>query len=116
MTPEDILQRPTRFLTRSTSFDTFLVFGPRLTVTDDPLEYITVKAVSNTETATEHTVSKMLFDPHKLVAFHADVMTLEPATSSVSERWVQRTSRPDKPHVQRSTPSGSSRRPSFGNC
>jgi 2-keto-4-pentenoate hydratase/2-oxohepta-3-ene-1,7-dioic acid hydratase in catechol pathway len=83
MTAEDILERNPRFLTRSKSFDTFLVFGPRIVVPDDDLaignlDDVEVRTVVDDEVIAENTVSNMLFRPHELVSFHSSVMTLEP--------------------------------------
>ncbi len=80
MTAEDILQRNPRFLTRAKSFDTFLVPGPCITVPEDEFDLtdLTVQTEVNGEVAAENTVSNMLFPPRELVAFHSDVMTLQP--------------------------------------
>jgi 2-keto-4-pentenoate hydratase/2-oxohepta-3-ene-1,7-dioic acid hydratase in catechol pathway len=80
MTAEDILQRNPRFLTRAKSYDTFLVPGPTVAVPDgDPdLSELTVQTVLNGEVAAENRVANMLFSPAEIVAFHSDVMTLEP--------------------------------------
>ncbi|MFB6221553.1 MAG: fumarylacetoacetate hydrolase family protein [Halolamina sp.] len=80
MTAEDILQRNPRFLTRAKSFDSFLVLGPHLAVpgpgTD--LDDIEVRTVVNDEVVARNEVRNMHFPPRELVAFHSDVMTLEP--------------------------------------
>ncbi|WP_418280188.1 fumarylacetoacetate hydrolase family protein [Halorubrum sp. DTA98] len=80
MTAEDVLQRNPRFLTRSKSYDTFLVVGPWLSApaTIDRLDDVTVRTVINDETVSEKTLDRMLFSPPELVAFHSRVMTLEP--------------------------------------
>lgn len=80
MTAEDVLQRNPRFLTRSKSFDTFLVLGPYLAVPESgtDLSETTVRTVINGETIAENVVANMQFPPRELVAFHSDVMTLEP--------------------------------------
>ncbi|MFP9062220.1 fumarylacetoacetate hydrolase family protein [Natrialbaceae archaeon A-chndr2] len=80
MTAEDILQRNPRFLTRSKSFDTFLVPGPIISVPEEEfdLSNVRVQTEVNGEIAAENTVSNMLFPPAEIVAFHSDVMTLRP--------------------------------------
>jgi 2-keto-4-pentenoate hydratase/2-oxohepta-3-ene-1,7-dioic acid hydratase in catechol pathway len=79
MTAEDILERNPRFLTRSKSFDSFLVFGPWLVTTDEvgPLDDLTVSTVVNDEVAAENRVRNMMVSPRELVRFHSKVMTLE---------------------------------------
>jgi 2-keto-4-pentenoate hydratase/2-oxohepta-3-ene-1,7-dioic acid hydratase in catechol pathway len=80
MTAEDILRRNPRFLTRSKSFDTFFSFGP-VVVTPDEIEDVTaltVQTIRNGELAAENVVRHMMFPPFELVAFHSQVMTLEP--------------------------------------
>ena len=80
MTAEDILERNPRFLTRSKSFDSFLVFGPWMTTTDDvgPLEELSVSTVVNHEVTAENRIRNMMTSPRELVRFHSTVMTLEP--------------------------------------
>ena len=80
MTAEDVLQRNPRFLTRAKSFDTFLVLGPRLVMPESgtDLSETTVRTVVDGETIAENVVGNMTFPPRELVAFHSDVMTLEP--------------------------------------
>ena len=80
MTAEDVLQRNPRFLTRSKSFDTFLVLGPRLAVPEagTDLSETTVRTIVDGERVAENVVDNMEFPPRELVAFHSDVMTLEP--------------------------------------
>jgi 2-keto-4-pentenoate hydratase/2-oxohepta-3-ene-1,7-dioic acid hydratase in catechol pathway len=80
MTAEDILERNPRFLTRAKSFDSFLVFGPWLTTTDefDQLDDVEVRTVVDGEVKSRNVVANMLFDPHELVSFHSKVMTLQP--------------------------------------
>jgi 2-keto-4-pentenoate hydratase/2-oxohepta-3-ene-1,7-dioic acid hydratase in catechol pathway len=80
MTAEDLLQRNPRFLTRSKSFDTFLVLGPHLAVpaSGTDLSETTVRTVVDGETVAENVVDNMTFSPRELVAYHSDVMTLEP--------------------------------------
>lgn len=79
MTAEDVLEKNPRYLTRSKSFDSFLVLGDRITVlppTTD-LDAVTVRTVIDGELIAENTVEHMLYDPHELVAFHSRMMTLE---------------------------------------
>ncbi|XVH31979.1 fumarylacetoacetate hydrolase family protein [Haloferacaceae archaeon DSL9] len=80
MTAEDILERNPRFLTRSKSFDTFLVMGPWVSVpaSTERLDEVTVRTVVNGEPISENTLDAMLFSPPELVSFHSKVMTLEP--------------------------------------
>ncbi|MFW5911748.1 MAG: fumarylacetoacetate hydrolase family protein [Halolamina sp.] len=80
MTAEDVLQRNPRFLTRSKSFDTFLVLGPHLAVPKPGADFsdTTVRTVVDGETVAENVVANMTFSPRELVAYHSDVMTLEP--------------------------------------
>ena len=80
MTAEDVLQRNPRFLTRAKSFDTFLVLGPHLAMPEPgtDLSDTTVRTVVDGETIAENVVANMTFSPRELVAYHSDVMTLEP--------------------------------------
>ncbi|QKY21112.1 fumarylacetoacetate hydrolase family protein [Halolamina sp. CBA1230] len=80
VTAEDVLQRNPRFLTRAKSFDTFLVLGPHLAVPESGtnLSGTTVRTVIDGETVAENVVGNMTFPPRELVAYHSDVMTLEP--------------------------------------
>jgi 2-keto-4-pentenoate hydratase/2-oxohepta-3-ene-1,7-dioic acid hydratase in catechol pathway len=80
MTAEDILQRNPRFLTRAKSFDSFLVLGPHLAVPGPgtELEGVEVRTVVNDEVVARNVVENMHFPPRELVAFHSEVMTLEP--------------------------------------
>lgn len=80
MTAEDILERNPRFLTRSKSFDSFLVFGPSLVTTDEvgELDELSVRTVVNGDVAAENRIYNMMASPRKLVSFHSKVMTLEP--------------------------------------
>lgn len=80
MTAEDILAKNPRFLTRSKSFDTFLVVGPWLETARalDTLGDFEVRTVVDGETVAANTVDNMAFSPAELVAFHSRVMTLEP--------------------------------------
>jgi 2-keto-4-pentenoate hydratase/2-oxohepta-3-ene-1,7-dioic acid hydratase in catechol pathway len=80
MTAEDVLARNPRFLTRSKSYDTFLVLGPHIAVPDagSTLDDIEVRTVVNGEVRARNTVANMHFSPRELVAYHSAVMTLEP--------------------------------------
>ncbi|THE64141.1 fumarylacetoacetate hydrolase family protein [Salinadaptatus halalkaliphilus] len=80
MTAEDILERNPRFLTRSKSFDSFLVVGPALVVPEEPLdlEELTVRTIVNDSVAAENEVRNMLFPPAEIVSFHSSVMSLQP--------------------------------------
>jgi 2-keto-4-pentenoate hydratase/2-oxohepta-3-ene-1,7-dioic acid hydratase in catechol pathway len=80
VTAEDVLRRNPRFLTRAKSFDTFLVFGPRIAVPEGEtdLSVLEVRTVVNDEVRASNTVANMHFPPRELVAFHSRVMTLEP--------------------------------------
>ncbi|MFQ5858084.1 MAG: fumarylacetoacetate hydrolase family protein [Anaerolineae bacterium] len=80
MTAEDILRQNPRFLTRAKSFDTFFSFGP-VVVTADEIRDVTslsVRTLRNREVVAENIVRNMMFSPFELVAFHSQVMTLEP--------------------------------------
>lgn len=80
MTAEDVLQRNPRFLTRSKSFDTFLVLGPELLVPTEPLALadLEVRTVVNDEVVADNTIANMHVPPRELVGFHSTVMTLCP--------------------------------------
>jgi 2-keto-4-pentenoate hydratase/2-oxohepta-3-ene-1,7-dioic acid hydratase in catechol pathway len=80
MTAEDVLQRNPRFLTRSKSFDSFLVLGPHVAVPEPgtDLSDIEVRTVVNGEVTARNVVDNMHFSPRELIAFHSEVMTLEP--------------------------------------
>lgn len=80
MTAVDILEENPRFLTRSKSFDTFLVVGPWVETARpiDALGRLEVRTVVDGETVAANTVDNMAFSPAELVAFHSRVMTLEP--------------------------------------
>ncbi|MFB6223593.1 MAG: fumarylacetoacetate hydrolase family protein [Haloarcula sp.] len=80
MTAEDVLQRNPRFLTRSKSYDTFLVVGPVIAVPEEPLDLtdVTVQTEVNGEVRSENEIRNMLFPPAEIVSFHSEVMTLEP--------------------------------------
>ncbi|GGC99775.1 hypothetical protein GCM10007216_33130 [Thalassobacillus devorans] len=80
MTTEDILQRNPRYLTRSKSFDTFFSFGPEFITTDEVADVfaLEVATIINGECHRKNSVSNMTFNPYYLVAFHSQVMTLQP--------------------------------------
>lgn len=80
MTAEDILEKNPRFLTRSKSFDSFIIIGPWITTTDEvkSLKEITVETVVNGETKAKNSVANMMFSPEDLVEFHSEAMTLMP--------------------------------------
>lgn len=80
MTAEDILEKNPRFLTRSKSFDTFLVFGPWITTFDSITDErgITVRTIVNGEKRASNQVEQMMMPPKELVQFHSEVMTLNP--------------------------------------
>lgn len=80
MTAEDILRRNPRFLTRSKSFDTFLVLGPHIAIPECgvDLKDIEVRTIVNDEVRARNVVGNMHFPPRELVAFHSRMMTLEP--------------------------------------
>jgi 2-keto-4-pentenoate hydratase/2-oxohepta-3-ene-1,7-dioic acid hydratase in catechol pathway len=80
MTAEDVLQRNPRFLTRAKSYDTFLVLGPHVAVPEPgaALDDVAVRTVVNDEVRARNTVANMHFSPRELVAYHSEVMTLEP--------------------------------------
>jgi len=80
MTAEDVLTRNPRFLTRSKSYDTFLVLGPHIAVPEagPTLDEVAVRTVVNGEIRARNVVDDMHFSPRELVAYHSAVMTLEP--------------------------------------
>ncbi|QLG28217.1 fumarylacetoacetate hydrolase family protein [Halorarum halophilum] len=80
MTAEDVLERNPRFLTRAKSYDTFLVLGPHLAVPGPgmDLEDVEVRTVVDDAVESRNVVANMHFSPRELVAFHSNVMTLEP--------------------------------------
>jgi 2-keto-4-pentenoate hydratase/2-oxohepta-3-ene-1,7-dioic acid hydratase in catechol pathway len=85
-TAEDVLQRNPRFLTRSKNFPTFLSYGPELVTLDevrstdgpDGLDHLEVATWRNGELHRADTVAGMAFGPAELVAFHSQMMPLEP--------------------------------------
>jgi len=80
VTAEDVLRRNPRFLTRAKAFDTFLVFGHRIGVPEAgiDLDGVAVRTVRNGEVEASNVVADMHASPRELVAFHSEVMTLEP--------------------------------------
>ena len=80
MTAEDVLQRNPRFLTRAKSFDTFLVLGPHVAVPGPGMDLtdVEVRTVVNDAVESRNVIDNMHFSPRELVAFHSEVMTLEP--------------------------------------
>lgn len=98
-TAEDVLRRNPRFLTRAKGYDTFLVFGPWVTVlgsgiddagagtdgagegdtpTLDALDDLGVRTVISGETVAENTISNMHVSPTELVSFCSRSATLRP--------------------------------------
>lgn len=80
MTAEDILQRNPRFLTRSKSFDGFLVIGPDLVTLDEIGDIDDVEVVTTLDGKPErrNVVANMMTRPWQLVEFFSAVMPLEP--------------------------------------
>lgn len=80
VTAEDVFQKNTRFLTRSKSFDTFVVVGPWIetALPVSALDALEVRTVVNGQVRAANTVDAMAFSPVELVAYHSRVMTLEP--------------------------------------
>ena len=79
MTAEDILSRNPRYLTKSKSFDSFMVLGPWLITPDEvgQLDDLTVRTVYNDAVVAENQISNMMVNPHELVSHHSKIMTLE---------------------------------------
>jgi 2-keto-4-pentenoate hydratase/2-oxohepta-3-ene-1,7-dioic acid hydratase in catechol pathway len=79
MTAEDILERNPRFLTRSKSFDSFLVLGRSIVTTDevDSLDDLSVRTVVDDTVVAENRIRNMMHSPWDLVSFHSRGMTLE---------------------------------------
>lgn len=80
MTAEDILRRNPRYLTLSKSFDTFFSCGPYLVTPDefeDVLDLEVATVINGAVHASNH-VRNMTFTPDKLLAFHSEIMTLQP--------------------------------------
>ena len=80
MTAEDILKLNPRYLTLCKNFDTFFVFGPEL-VTPDEIDDVMALRVATVVNGKEHAtnvVSNMTFPPDYLVAFHSQVMSIQP--------------------------------------
>lgn len=80
VTAEDVFQKNPRFLTRSKSFDTFLVLGPWIetALPVSALSDLEIRTVVDGQTRAASTVDAMSFSPAELVAYHSRVMTLEP--------------------------------------
>lgn len=80
VTAEDVFQKNTRFLTRSKSFDTFLVMGPWIetALPVSALGGLEIRTIVDGQVRAADTVDAMSFSPAKLVAYHSRVMTLEP--------------------------------------
>jgi len=80
VTAEDIFQKNTRFLTRSKSFDTFLVVGPWIETARpvSALGDLEIRTIVDGQVRAADTVDAMSFSPAELVAYHSRVMTLEP--------------------------------------
>ena len=80
VTAEDVFQKNTRFLTRSKSFDTFLVMGPWIetALPVSALSDLKIQTVVDGQVRAANTVDAMSFSPAELVAYHSRVMTLEP--------------------------------------
>ena len=80
MTSLDILEKNTRFLTLSKSFDTFFGLSHQL-VTPDEIEdvmQLKVRTILNGEVFAENAVSNMTFTPDHLVSLLSEVMTWMP--------------------------------------
>lgn len=79
MTAEDVLQRNPRFLTRSKSYDSFLVVGSSIVVPNEPpaLGDKTVQTIVNGDVVAENQIQNMLFPPDEIISFHSEVMTLQ---------------------------------------
>ena len=80
VTAEDVFQTNTRFLTRSKSFDTFLVMGPWIetALPVSALSNLEIRTLVNGQVRAANTVDAMSFSPAELVAYHSRVMTLKP--------------------------------------
>jgi 2-keto-4-pentenoate hydratase/2-oxohepta-3-ene-1,7-dioic acid hydratase in catechol pathway len=80
MTAEDILRKNPRYLTLAKSFDTFFSFGPYLVTPDEVKDVLDleVATVINGNVHARNYVRNMTFTPDKLLAFHSQVMTLQP--------------------------------------
>jgi 2-keto-4-pentenoate hydratase/2-oxohepta-3-ene-1,7-dioic acid hydratase in catechol pathway len=80
VTAEDVLRRNPRFLTRAKSYDTFLVLGSHVAVpaSRTGLDDVVVRTVVNGEERARNVVANMHVSPRELVAYHSEVMTLEP--------------------------------------
>ena len=80
VTAEDVFQKNTRFLTRSKSFDTFLVMGPWIETARpvSALGDLEIRTIVDGQVRASNTVDAMSFSPAELVAYHSRVMTLQP--------------------------------------
>jgi len=80
VTAEDVFRKNTRFLTRSKSFDTFFVLGPWIetALPVGALGDVEVRTIVDGQVRAADTVDAMAFSPAELVAYHSQVMTLEP--------------------------------------
>jgi len=80
VTAEDVFQKNTRFLTRSKSFDTFLVMGPWIetNLPVSALGGLEIRTIVDGQVRAADTVDAMSFSPAELVAYHSRVMMLEP--------------------------------------
>ncbi|XVH33389.1 fumarylacetoacetate hydrolase family protein (plasmid) [Haloferacaceae archaeon DSL9] len=80
MTAEDILERNPRYLTRSKSFDSFIVIGPWIVTQEavGEVENVTVQTIVNGRVVAENSIANMMTKPGELVSYHSRVMTLEP--------------------------------------
>jgi len=80
VTAEDVFQKNTRYLTRSKSFDTFLVVGPWIETAPPvgSLGDVEIRTVVDDRVRAANTVDAMAFSPAEIVAYHSRVMTLEP--------------------------------------
>jgi len=80
MTAEDILRKNPRYLTLAKSFDTFFSFGPYLVTPDEVKNVLDleVATVINGNVHARNHVRNMTFTPDRLLAFHSQVMTLQP--------------------------------------
>lgn len=80
MTAEDILRENPRYLTLVKSFDTFFSLGPELLTPDEigDLENLQVSTYINGKEHASNRIARMTFSPARLLAFHSQVMPLEP--------------------------------------
>ncbi len=80
MTAEDILEKNPRYLTRSKSFDSFIVVGSSILTTDtiNDVESLTVQTIVNGEVKAENQIRNMMTPPRELISFHSNIMKFEP--------------------------------------